>query len=123
MKELIIPATHSDPHLKTNRIGKITIEGYFLTYEFDWDTYYVKPLMSWLKNYEKTEIVIDIKLEYISTNNVKNLINLFREIKTQGVQQLRVNWYYHNDDEDMKTLGSDIEKQSESELIYLVYAR
>jgi hypothetical protein len=71
-----------------------------------------KPVLRWLDDYVKqpsasTHLII--KLEYFNTSSSKCIIDLFRrleKVKKQGYE-VKVTWYYEEEDEDMKESGED----------------
>ena len=70
--------------------------------------------MDWFTEYienpnEKT--IVEIKLEYINTASSKALFSLFlklEEIVKKGLE-VKIMWYYADDDEDMKDVGEEYE--------------
>ncbi|HIP33064.1 MAG TPA: DUF1987 domain-containing protein [Crocinitomicaceae bacterium] len=72
------------------------------------------PLIDWLEEYEshpKEETVVDMKLEYFNTSSSKCILDFFKRLeKINGNDtQVKVNWYFEKDDEDMAEAGEDYE--------------
>ncbi len=73
---------------------------------------FYKPLFDWLDSYvenpkEKTEM--NVQLEYFNTSSSKCLVEVFRrleKVKKKG-QEVAINWFYEEDDEDMEESGED----------------
>ncbi|MCC5930613.1 MAG: DUF1987 domain-containing protein [Cyclobacteriaceae bacterium] len=71
-----------------------------------------KPVLRWLDEYVKQPALsthMTIKLEYFNTTSSKCIIDLFRrleKVKKQGYE-VKVTWYYEEEDEDMKESGED----------------
>lgn len=68
------------------------------------------PIINWITQYaenpnEKT--IIDFRMVYFNTASSKKLLDVleaFEEIHGNG-SELFVNWYYHEEDEDMEEAG------------------
>lgn len=56
------------------------------------------PLVDELTNHKENNIVVNIKLEYLNTSSLKQVLNL---LKTNDDKFLEVNWFYEEDDDDM----------------------
>ncbi len=73
---------------------------------------FYKPLNDWIDGYaesSKTETVVDVKLEYFNTSSSKCILDLFKQLERLNEQetQVKVNWYFEEDDEDMAEAGED----------------
>mgnify|MGYP000170973081 CR=1 FL=1 len=73
---------------------------------------FYKPLVDWLDNYSGTpqpKTVCDVQLEYFNTSSSKCLLDLFKkmEIMNTNGNEIIINWYYEEDDEDMLEAGED----------------
>jgi hypothetical protein len=75
---------------------------------------FYKPLVDWLDNYKedplpKTEV--NIRLEYFNTSSSKCILDVFKKLETihKAKNEVVVNWYYEEDDEDMLEAGEDYE--------------
>ena len=73
---------------------------------------FYKPLNDWIDNYSespKTETTVDIKLEYFNTSSSKCILDLFKQLEKLNQQetQVKVKWYFEEDDEDMAEAGED----------------
>lgn len=76
---------------------------------------FYKPLFEWLDNYSEqvsqtTEL--DVKLEYFNTSSSKCLVEIFRKLEKlqEKGSEVKVNWYYEEDDEDMEESGEDFQE-------------
>ena len=70
------------------------------------------PITSWLDEYEASpnkETVVEMKLEYFNTSSSKCILDLFKKLeKMNGVStNVKVNWYFETDDEDIAEAGED----------------
>ena len=75
---------------------------------------FYKPLVDWLDEYskkpnDKTEV--NIKLEYFNTSSSKCILDVFKKLETiyKDDNNVVINWYYEEDDEDMLEAGEDYE--------------
>ncbi|NLA49541.1 MAG: DUF1987 domain-containing protein [Bacteroidales bacterium] len=75
---------------------------------------FYKPLVDWLDNYKedplpKTEV--NIRLEYFNTSSSKCILDVFKKLEAihKAKNEVMVNWYYEEDDEDMLEAGEDYE--------------
>jgi len=73
---------------------------------------FYKPLVDWLDAYSsspKPKTVCDVQLEYFNTSSSKCLLDLFKkmELMSTGGNEVIINWYYEEDDEDMLEAGED----------------
>lgn len=73
---------------------------------------FFRPLHSWAENYIlcAPEITtIEMKLEYFNTSSSKCLLDLLKRFESlpKSGKEVRVNWYYENNDRDMADAGED----------------
>jgi hypothetical protein len=73
---------------------------------------FYKPLNDWIDTYGATpkEITtVDIKLEYFNTSSSKCILDLFKQLEGLNGKgtEVKVNWYFEEDDEDMEEAGED----------------
>jgi hypothetical protein len=75
---------------------------------------FYKPLNDWIDAYGKNpkeSTIVDVKLEYFNTSSSKCILDLFK--KLEGINgkgtEVKVNWYFEEDDEDMEEAGEDYE--------------
>ncbi len=74
---------------------------------------FYKPLFEWLDDYVKhsaNKTVFDIKLEYFNTSSSKCLVEIFRRLEQIKNQDIVINWFYEEDDEDMQESGEDFKE-------------
>ena len=71
-----------------------------------------KPLIDWLDKFadqapEKTSV--NVKLEYFNTSSSKCILDIFRKLELMHKKgdEVEINWYYEEDDEDMFEAGED----------------
>ncbi len=73
---------------------------------------FYKPLNDWIDDYSgdpKGQTTVDVKLEYFNTSSSKCILDLFKQLEKLNQQntQVKVNWYFEEDDEDMAEAGED----------------
>lgn len=73
---------------------------------------FYKPLVDWLENYSSApqpKTVCEIQLEYFNTSSSKCLLDLFKKMEgmSKNGNEIVINWYYEEDDEDMLEAGED----------------
>lgn len=73
---------------------------------------FYKPLVDALDDYSKNPknlTRVNIHLEYFNTSSSKCILDIFKKlesIKNTG-NEVNINWYYEEDDEDMLEAGED----------------
>lgn len=73
---------------------------------------FYKPLNDWIDAYgasPKAGTTVDIKLEYFNTSSSKCILDLFKKLESLNGKgtEIKVNWYFEEDDEDMEEAGED----------------
>lgn len=73
---------------------------------------FYKPLNEWIENYGKSpqaETIVDVRLEYFNTSSSKCILDLFKQLENLNGSgtNIKVNWYFEEDDEDMEEAGED----------------
>lgn len=58
------------------------------------------------------EIVVDFLFEYFNTSSARCLFLILKEVKELGLhgKQIRVNWHYEEEDDDMLETGEDFQE-------------
>lgn len=103
MKSILISATKITPSVDFNcDTGVLTIKGRSLP-EQAYGLY--KPIIEWLDDYienssEKT--VLNVHLEYFNSSSNKYLLLMMKKLDNLFLkgQNVEVNWFYEEDDED-----------------------
>jgi hypothetical protein len=73
---------------------------------------FYKPLVDWLEKYASKpnpSTNVNIQLEYFNTSSSKCILDVFKKLESihKGGNQITINWYYEQDDEDMLEAGED----------------
>lgn len=70
---------------------------------------FYKPLMDWIEAYarsSKDKTTVNIQLEYFNTSSSKCILDLFKKLEAIN-NEIVINWYYEEEDEDMLEAGED----------------
>lgn len=73
---------------------------------------FYKPLVDWLEEYGKTPkglTEVNVQLEYFNTSSSKCILDVFKKLEAiaKSGNEVIINWYYEEDDEDMLEAGED----------------
>jgi hypothetical protein len=112
MEPIIIEGTPKTPTIKFDASeGIFEIKGRSIPEN---SVEFYKPLVDWLENYKEAPLnktVVNIKLEYFNTSSSKCILDVFKKLEAihKAKNEVEVNWYYEEDDEDMLEAGEDYE--------------
>lgn len=91
--------------------------------ENTWEFY--SKLIDWLKKYSETGQPIDFsfKLTYFNTSSSKGILDLLKTLKAHemGGHELKVRWFYPEDDEDNLTEAEDFMADTDIEMEIVSY--
>jgi hypothetical protein len=70
------------------------------------------PIIGWFEEYFQTpnnETLVSMKMDYINTASSKVLLSLFLLFEKASMEgkNIKVNWFYQEDDEDMYDVGEE----------------
>jgi hypothetical protein len=73
---------------------------------------FYKPIVESLDDYSngpQSSTKVEIQLEYFNTSSSKCILDLFKKLEAihKAGNQVSINWYYEEDDEDMLEAGED----------------
>ncbi len=109
MEPISIAGTPKTPTVNFNSNGKIEIKGRSIPEN---SIEFYDPLVKWLEDYlsnpaELTEV--NIQLEYFNTSSSKCILDVFKKLEAiyKSGNEVIINWYYEEDDEDMLEAGED----------------
>ncbi|HBX53330.1 MAG: nuclear pore complex subunit [Bacteroidetes bacterium RIFOXYA12_FULL_35_11] len=110
MEPISIEGTQKTPTVNFNHeTGKIEIKGRSIPEN---SIEFYKPLVDWLEQYgaapqKLTEV--NVQLEYFNTSSSKCILDVFKKLEAiyKGGNEVVINWYYEEDDEDMLEAGED----------------
>ncbi|MFZ0280708.1 MAG: SiaC family regulatory phosphoprotein [Bacteroidales bacterium] len=112
MEPIIIEGTPKTPTIKFDATeGVFEIKGRSIPEN---SVEFYKPLVDWLDSYKESPLgktVVNIKLEYFNTSSSKCILDVFKKLEAihKAKNDVEVNWYYEEDDEDMLEAGEDYE--------------
>lgn len=121
MQGLHIEATKSTPEvtldLETNRL---VLEGRSLPENTRQFYEQVKACLNSYNPAEGSAITIDVKFTYVSSSSLIALLSLIKQMRlhTERGCTLKVNWYYEKYDDDLLTIGEDIQHLSSVDFEY-----
>jgi len=75
---------------------------------------FYKPLVDWLDDYATSPLkltTVNVQLEYFNTSSSKCILDVFKKLEAihNARNEVVINWYYEEDDEDMLEAGEDYE--------------
>ncbi|MFH1319317.1 MAG: DUF1987 domain-containing protein [Bacteroidota bacterium] len=76
---------------------------------------FYKSLLEWLEEYgsnPQPKTNVEIQLEYFNTSSSKCILDVFKALETiykKGDTDMKIHWFYEEDDEDMLEAGGDYE--------------
>lgn len=69
------------------------------------------PMFIWLEQYKRCpseKTVLTVRLDYFNTSSSKSLIDILRTLESMKEKsEIRIKWYYDEEDEDMQDSGED----------------
>jgi len=112
METLTINGTLKTPEILLNaEKGMLEFKGRSIPEN---STEFYKPVFDWINEYSKkpkSTTSVKMHLEYFNTSSSKRILDIFKKlekIKKAG-NEVSINWYYDEDDEDMLEAGEDYE--------------
>ncbi|MEA3316747.1 MAG: DUF1987 domain-containing protein [Bacteroidota bacterium] len=112
MESISIEGTPKTPTIKFDaETGVVEIKGRSIPEN---SIEFYKPLVEWLEEYienPKKTTVVNIQLEYFNTSSSKCILDVFKKLEAikKARNEVIINWYYEEDDEDMLEAGEDYE--------------
>ncbi|NNM95425.1 MAG: DUF1987 domain-containing protein [Bacteroidia bacterium] len=110
MEIITIESTPKTPTIKfDSKKGRLEIKGRSIPEN---SVEFYKPLVESLEQYASSPnspTQVDIQLEYFNTASSKCILDVLKRLESihrQG-NQVIINWYYEEDDEDMREAGED----------------
>ncbi|MDA3892303.1 MAG: DUF1987 domain-containing protein [Salinivirgaceae bacterium] len=110
MEPISIAGTPKTPTVQFDSgSGKVEIKGRSIPEN---SIEFYKPLVDWLENYLSTPASlteVNIQLEYFNTSSSKCILDVFKKLEAiyKSGNEVVINWYYEEDDEDMLEAGED----------------
>ena len=110
MKTLTIEGSPKTPMVKLEpETGKLEIKGRSIPEN---SIEFYKPIVEWLEEYGANPqklTDVHVQLEYFNTSSSKCILDVFKKLETivKAGNEVLINWYYEEDDEDMLEAGED----------------
>lgn len=112
MEDIYIKESPTTPEVRFSiATGKLEIKG--VSIPEDTEEFY-KPLTEWIEEYIKTQnpdqVVMVFKLIYVNTSTsavLGKIIKILEPPDSKKDMDIRIEWFYEAEDEDMKDLGED----------------
>lgn len=110
MESITIEGTPKTPSVNFDyNSGKVEIKGRSIPEN---SIEFYKPLVDWLEKYSsapKGLTEVNVQLEYFNTSSSKCILDVFKKLETihKSGNEVLINWYYEEDDEDMLEAGED----------------
>jgi hypothetical protein len=112
MEALLIDGTQKTPTVQFDPTkGVLEIKGRSIPEN---SIEFYKPLVDWLEEYSSSptnKTIVNVHLEYFNTSSSKCILDVFKKLETlhKSNNDVQINWYYEEDDEDMLEAGEDYE--------------
>jgi len=112
MEPILIEGTPKTPSVKFDpEKGVIEIKGRSIPEN---SIEFYKPLVDWLEYYSKNPLkktLVNVQLEYFNTSSSKCILDVFKKLEAihKANNDVTINWFYEEDDEDMLEAGEDYE--------------
>jgi hypothetical protein len=112
MESISIEGTTKTPSVKLNpKTGVIEIKGRSIPEN---SIEFYRPIVEWLDEYAKNpnkKTTVNVQLEYFNTSSSKCILDIFKKLESlkKARNEVIINWYYEEDDEDMLESGEDYE--------------
>ncbi|HBX50636.1 MAG: nuclear pore complex subunit [Bacteroidetes bacterium GWF2_33_38] len=110
MDPIAIEGTPKTPTVNLNpTTGKVEIKGRSIPEN---SIEFYKPVVDWLESYSAspTKLTeVNVQLEYFNTSSSKCILDVFKKLEAihKSGNEVIINWYYEEDDEDMLEAGED----------------
>ena len=112
MESISIEGTTKTPTVKLNpETGVVEIKGRSIPEN---SIEFYRPIIEWLDEYAKNphkKTTVNVQLEYFNTSSSKCILDIFKKLESlkKARNEVVINWYYEEDDEDMLESGEDYE--------------
>jgi hypothetical protein len=84
------------------------------------------PVINWIRDYisqVKNQILLNLRINYLNTSSTKCILDILEILEqyhqTQG--DVKVNWYYAEDDEDIKETGEELGEDIDLPISFISY--
>ncbi len=117
------PAKDTLSVICNHQTGVIELEG--VSYPQDAADFF-NPIYEWLENYIDqvgAAITLNLRINYLNTSSTKCLFDFIDRLEEyyKTGQEVKINWYYEQDDEDIKETGLEFQEDMELPFELLSY--
>jgi len=120
METLQLEGTEDTPRIILDKNkGDMEISGRSLPED---STEFYKPVLEWIKAYAKDPnptTRFAFKLEYFNTSSSKLILDILYVL--EDIHDIKVEWYFHDEDEDMEEAGQEFSELVEIPFEFKVY--
>jgi len=103
MERLVKDATKKTPGVDFDINGKFNMQGRILEED---PIGFFDPIIEWVEKVDFEDIEFTIDLDYLNTSASKMLFTILRILDDNtNIDNIKVNWYYEEDDEDHLEIG------------------
>ncbi|MCP5046272.1 MAG: DUF1987 domain-containing protein [bacterium] len=87
---------------------------------------FYEPIFEWINRYTsdvRKSVVLNLKLNYLNTSSTKCMLDIIDLLETyyQEGQQVSINWYYAEDDEDILETGEEFSEDTKVPMNLIPY--
>jgi len=122
MTGLKIPATKRTPEIILDEVANTMVfKGRSLPENTKQFYEQVKTRLNAYNPSEGTEISIDVAFTYVSSASLIALLSIFKQLKLHSERgcTLKINWFYEKYDDDLLSIGEDMQHLSEVEFKFI----
>lgn len=121
MKNFRIESTSKTPEIDFNlESGELLVSGISVPENA---VEFYTPIVKWLMNYvanPKNKTVLSLKLTYLNTSSLQFLYDALKELdEICEPDSVVINWYFAEDDEDMRETGEDFKEVTKSQFNFV----
>jgi hypothetical protein len=107
MKKYVYNSTVESPEININlETGQFELSGRSIMY---YPQIFYKSILEILDNYSCNSFHLVLTIDYLNSASVKYFILLLKKIESYNLD-VKVDWYYDSDDDDIEELGYDLSK-------------
>lgn len=84
------------------------------------------PIIDWIKYYiskVKKQVVLNLRINYLNTSSTKCILDILEILEQyhQSQNNVKVSWYYAEDDEDIKETGEELSEDIDLPISFISY--
>lgn len=86
---------------------------------------FFKPIEDWINDYienVKKSIIFEFRINYLNTSSTKSILDIFDLLEEYAKSggEVKIIWYYEEDDEDMLETGEELTEDFELDIEFKV---